>query len=441
MLNSPDISGPRDLPAPSSASECDLLTIGGVSASRLATAGEVQLPKVSFIVRNWNYGQYVGRTIDSIRAQDYPNFEVVVVDNASTDESRDIIERHVSGDPRFHVIHSEINLGPLGGGLRGLEHATGDFVAFIDSDDTLLSNFASVHIQAHLASRQSVAFTSSTAIETGPTGAMLNGRRTRADATHMESREGLRPSEVVPRLQSVNDHAYATLSRHTKLLRPVSMEWPWSPGSSNMYRRFILDMLAPASDANDLPKLSTDGHYNRLAHLLGGSAVIDLPLSTYRIHGNNFAASTPSLASLRGDAGPATHFKSLRVREMVRIFVANAASFSTRIGEKRYWGALGALLERDMFKTSEDLADWNRDQFFSELIRHLAATFGEEKTIRRLAALVPKALLRSGLDAVYGRPLPVSIRLKLQLSCTQRLHARIKRVIRKLHSRLASSLN
>jgi hypothetical protein len=419
----------------------DDLMIGGIGTSRLATDGEIRLPKVSFIVRNWNYGRFIGRTIDSIRAQDYPNFEVIIVDNASTDDSRAVIKLHVDDDPRFRIIHSDINLGPLGGALRGLEHAGGDFVAIIDSDDTLMSNFASVHIQVHLASRHNVPFTSSSTIETGPDGAMLNGRRTRTELAHLAFEGGLRPAEIVPRLRSINDETYAILSRHTRMLPPVALGWPWSPGTSNMYRRFILNLIAPNCDPVDLPKLAADGHYNRLAHLLGGSAVIDIPLSTYRIHGNNFAASTPSLTDLGGDSGPATNFHGIRAREMIRVFVANAAEFSTRIGEKRYWTSLGALFDLSDLQHSTHLNDWNRKSFLGEQIRLLGAAFGEEKAIRKLAEILPGKLLRSGVRACYGPKQPSHVRLELLFCPVRRLHARIKRLIQKRRQWKSSSVH
>lgn len=441
MLDRLDDSGSSELPASSRANLGEELTIGGVATSRLAAFGDVQLPKVSFIVRNWNYGRYIGRTIDSIRAQDYPNFEVVIVDNASTDESHEVIEKHVAADPRFRVVHSDVNLGPLGGALRGLELVTGDFVTFVDSDDTLLSNFASVHIQAHLASRLNVAFTSSSTLETGPDGAIVNGRRNTAGTRPEVTSAGLRPAEIVPRLRSIDDETYGVLHRNTRLLQPVPMEWPWSPGTANMYRRFILTMLAPACQACDLPKLSADGHYNRLAHLLGGSMVIDLPLSTYRIHGSNFAASTPSLAHLGSDAGPATQYKSIRMREGVRVLVANAADFSVRIGEKRYWNALAALFQWGGLATARDLADWNRDQFFNEQVRQLAATFGERRAIRKLATFIPKPLLREGVEALHGGKWPVHAHIELHLSAPRRLHARIKRAIGKRRRMLPSHVS
>ena len=407
------------------------LSIGGVCVSQLAVAGEMLLPKVSFIVRNWNYGRYIGRTIQSIQAQDYPNFEAIIVDNASTDDSRDVIEHHAKGDPRFRVIHSDANLGPLGGGILGLKHATGDFIAFIDSDDTLLSHYASVHIQVHLASPRNVAFTSSSAIETGPDGTTLNGRRAGADARREHVVEGLLAPEIVPRLRTVHDDAYATLSRHTRLLQPVAMEWPWSPGTSNMYRRFILDLLAPACDSEDLPKLSADGHFNHLGHLLGGSARIDIPLSTYRIHGGNFSASVPSLSYLGSDSGPATRFHAIRMREALRVYVGNAADFSTRMGEKRYWEGLIALIEMGGLGHRADLAEWKRGPFFDEQIQHLARAFGERRAIRNLAALMPKKMLRESLHVLHGPNLPPRARLELHLGALRHARARIKRGIRK----------
>src|SRR4051812_40305818 len=84
-------------------------TLGG-RAFRDLSREALSLPLVSFVLRNWNYAEYVGAAIDSIRAQDYPRFECVVVDNGSTDNSREVIARHVEDDPRFRVVHTGRNL-------------------------------------------------------------------------------------------------------------------------------------------------------------------------------------------------------------------------------------------------------------------------------------------------------------------------------------------
>ena len=75
-------------------------------------------PLVSLVLINWNYANFIGATIDSIKRQDYPWFEAIVVDNGSTDESRDIIAAHVGDDPRFRVLCLDQNLGQLGAFLE-----------------------------------------------------------------------------------------------------------------------------------------------------------------------------------------------------------------------------------------------------------------------------------------------------------------------------------
>jgi hypothetical protein len=405
-------------------------TLGGIPASRLAVPGQMQLPLVSFIVRNWNYGDYIGNAIASIKAQDYPRFEVIVVDNASTDNSRDVIQQQVGDDPRFQVIHSDVNLGPLGGALLGLERSKGEFVTFVDSDDTLLANFASLHIQAHLAASRNIAFTSCSTIETGPDGAVVNGRRQRSGMKETSPRHGLRAADIVPRLGTVDDEAYDLLSQNTLMLSPTTSGWLWSPGTSNMYRRFMLDLLVPLADSAIVPKLSTDGHYNRLCHLIGGSAIIDLPLSTYRIHGSNFYVSAPSLASWQTDGGPALQFGALRSREMIRVFLANTEEFSSRIGEKRFWDALFVLMDFGQKRqggTTEDFTAFMGDQF-----QILVQAFGEKHALRQIANRVPRNTMSAILRRHYGGAIPIRARWIIHPARPRRLKERAKRLAQKL---------
>jgi hypothetical protein len=79
-----------------------VLLVDGAAIEALS-GGALKPPLVSFILINWNYGRFVGDAIDSIRAQDYPNFECLIVDNGSTDDSREEYARHVQGDPRFSI--------------------------------------------------------------------------------------------------------------------------------------------------------------------------------------------------------------------------------------------------------------------------------------------------------------------------------------------------
>ena len=88
--------------------------------------------KVSVIIPNHNYARYVGEAIESVINQTYSNIEIVVVNNGSTDNSLEVLERF--GD-QINLVNQE-NLGQSGARKSGLLKATGDFIAFLDADDT-----------------------------------------------------------------------------------------------------------------------------------------------------------------------------------------------------------------------------------------------------------------------------------------------------------------
>jgi len=87
--------------------------------------------KVSVIIPNYNYAQYVGQAIDSVMNQTYKNIEVIVVNNGSTDNSLEILKRYGN---RICLVDQE-NLGQSGARKSGLMRTTGDFIAFLDADD------------------------------------------------------------------------------------------------------------------------------------------------------------------------------------------------------------------------------------------------------------------------------------------------------------------
>ena len=93
-------------------------------------------PTVSVIVGNYNYGRFLGPCIDSALAQTYPYVEVLVVDDGSTDDSREILRRY---DDRVHVILQE-NGGQAAVFNCGFRASSGDLILFLDSDDLLMPN-------------------------------------------------------------------------------------------------------------------------------------------------------------------------------------------------------------------------------------------------------------------------------------------------------------
>lgn len=97
-------------------------------------------PLVSVIVPVHNVQDYVASCIASLRIQTLADFEVIVVDDGSTDDSFKVAQEAIEEDPRFRLIQQE-NRGLSGARNAGLELAQGSFIAFVDSDDRVTPGF------------------------------------------------------------------------------------------------------------------------------------------------------------------------------------------------------------------------------------------------------------------------------------------------------------
>lgn len=89
---------------------------------------------LSIIIPVFNSEKYLHRCINSVVAQDYKDFEIVLVDDGSTDGSGNICDEYAVADGRIHVVHQE-NAGQWAARFAGLENSKGDCIAFVDSDD------------------------------------------------------------------------------------------------------------------------------------------------------------------------------------------------------------------------------------------------------------------------------------------------------------------
>lgn len=94
------------------------------------------LPLVSIIVPVFNYEQFIGETLENVLRQSYQNWECIVVDDGSTDGTRELVKEYVEKDQRFRYLFQR-NSGPALAKNMGLSRASGKFVQFWDSDDLL----------------------------------------------------------------------------------------------------------------------------------------------------------------------------------------------------------------------------------------------------------------------------------------------------------------
>ena len=92
------------------------------------------MPNISIIVPVYNAEQWLERCIDSIVAQTYADWELLLIDDGSTDCSGAICDRYAASDPRIQAFHKP-NGGVSSARNLGLDHAQGEWITFVDSDD------------------------------------------------------------------------------------------------------------------------------------------------------------------------------------------------------------------------------------------------------------------------------------------------------------------
>lgn len=95
---------------------------------------------ISFIVTSYNYANYIKETINSIQNQTFKDFEIIVVDDFSTDNSVEILKK-IEG---IKLICHDKNKGQLASIITGLKETKGEYVSIIDSDDTIYPQYAEI---------------------------------------------------------------------------------------------------------------------------------------------------------------------------------------------------------------------------------------------------------------------------------------------------------
>lgn len=105
-----------------------------------------KLPFVSIIIVNWNGKQWLeNECLPSVKKQTYQNYEVVLVDNASSDDSLDFVKKNY---PKVKVVKSKSNLGFAAGNNLGLKHATGELVLLLNNDTRFKEDYLEKFIKA-----------------------------------------------------------------------------------------------------------------------------------------------------------------------------------------------------------------------------------------------------------------------------------------------------
>lgn len=114
--------------------------INALTAAVAADAAQArdEAPLISVIIPSYNYGRFIGQTVASVLAQGVQSLEVLVLDNASSDETAEVM-RTFATDARVRFMRNRRNIGPSHNVLNGVRIATGQFMTVLMADDVLLS--------------------------------------------------------------------------------------------------------------------------------------------------------------------------------------------------------------------------------------------------------------------------------------------------------------
>jgi Glycosyl transferase family 2 len=244
-------------------------------------------PLVSIVVNNFNFASLVGVAIRSALEQSYQATEVIVVDDGSTDGSREVI---ASFGFQVEAVFKE-NGGQGSAFNAGFERARGDIVIFLDADDLLLPNAVERIVPRFDA--DDVVKVHWYLLEVDEVGASL-GRRHNSNLIAGDYRD--------------------------RVIRDGPVSLAQSPTSGNAWARWFLSRVMPLPEHAD--KHGADGFLRKLCPIFGRIARVDEVLGWYRIHGGGYGGGASEIFNLRRGIARSPTYCRLLARHLGRQGVA-----------------------------------------------------------------------------------------------------------------------
>jgi len=102
---------------------------------------------VSVIIPAYNSEKYLKQAVQSVLSQTYQNFEIILIDDKSTDNTLGISHFLANQDSRIHVLENPVNIGVAASRNKGMSACTGEYIAFLDSDDIWLPDKINLQMQ------------------------------------------------------------------------------------------------------------------------------------------------------------------------------------------------------------------------------------------------------------------------------------------------------
>ena len=120
----------------------------------------MQNPLVSVIMPAYNSNEFISQAIESVIAQQYKNWELIIVDDASKDATVNTVRNYVNKDARIKIFRNEINYGAGYSRNKAIKEAAGEFIAFLDADDLWKPEKLSQQLKFCLENKAKIVFSS-----------------------------------------------------------------------------------------------------------------------------------------------------------------------------------------------------------------------------------------------------------------------------------------
>ena len=217
-------------------------------------------PLVSVLIVNYNYERYLGAAIESVLQQTYQRFEIVIVDDGSTDASREVINRYADSDPRIRAVFKQ-NAAVAAALNDAYRASSGEIIAMLDADDLFApEKLARVVERFSAGDRVGMVMNVLTKVDSG--GAAIGRIPQLGSFDRGELRQRV--------LESAGNLSAA-------------------PTSGLSMRRECAERVFPIPEKEF--RTEADGYMRAIAALFYAVDVIDEPLTIYRVHSSNVTAS------------------------------------------------------------------------------------------------------------------------------------------------------
>ena len=231
--------------------------------------------RFSICIPNYNYAKYIGETIESVLKQTYQEFTVVIVDNASTDNSWEIIQSYAAGDDRIKTYRNNYNVGFAPNLDKAAQKAPDEFIIMLSADDTMkptaLEQYARI-LSTKIINSENLLLASATDII--DSGGIITGTY---DKNHFHKIPDRGKYKNLFKDSSISD--YDGLAIFNYVFPKFKVPGPFN---ATLYSKRLYEKVGGYASVN---LIGPDSHFAYKCLLSGAELIfIDKPLFNYRIH-------------------------------------------------------------------------------------------------------------------------------------------------------------